>query len=340
MNSEPPAPPGCVWALATPSGRSGAIAAIDVAGPDLDGTLRRLGLPAPPPGEARYARLLGVDEGLVIRWSPGLATLTPHAGPAVLRALTARLRDAGVPRAESLAPQARHPEAEDEIEAMALEAVGRAASPLAVDLLLDQPRRWREVRAGSENLSESLADGRVLGRLLRPPLVAAVGASNIGKSTLLNALAGRSVALVADEPGTTRDRVGALLELDGLSVRWLDTPGIREEAGAIERAAIDAALAAVGREADLVLLCGDPRTPPPAVPLAAGQETVRVCLRSDLGACRWGAEVEVSAVGDGGGAGIEALARAVRRRLVPDGALSDPRPWRFWTQGGQGGGGA
>lgn len=349
MNSDPTAD-GLVWSAATPAGRSGAIAGVDIVwrGADRPGAfeaaLAGLGLPCPAVGGASLASLFGVDEGVVIRWAEGLVTLTPHAGRAVLRALAERLESRGVPRAETLEPAERYPEAADPIGAMALAAAAEAPSPLAIDLLLDQPRRWAGVGDPQAVPEERLADGRVLGRLLRPPVVAAVGAANIGKSTLLNALAGRSVAVVADEPGTTRDRVGAALELDGLAVRYLDTPGLRARGvgkgvGAIERAAVASALEAVAREADLVLLCGDPGTPPPraedGVVVRAGAAVLRVCLRRDLGAAAWGGEpgpdVEVAAgAGDGAGGGEE-LARAVRRTLVPDAVLRDPRPWRFWA---------
>ncbi len=70
----------------------------------------------------------------------------------------------------------------------------------------------------------SEARDRVLRRLIDPPLVVAIGPPNIGKSSLLNALAGRSVALVADEAGTTRDHVGGDA---GISQGWLCGTSIR-----------------------------------------------------------------------------------------------------------------
>ena len=73
------------------------------------------------------------------------------------------------------------------------------------------------------------------GRLIREGLqVAIVGAPNVGKSSLFNALAGASRAIVADQPGTTRDLVTEAIDLDGLRVTLVDTAGLRDSTDAIE----------------------------------------------------------------------------------------------------------
>lgn len=64
--------------------------------------------------------------------------------------------------------------------------------------------------------------------------VVILGAPNAGKSSLLNALLRREAAIVTDEPGTTRDLVEAVLDLDGLKVRITDTAGLREPGGKVE----------------------------------------------------------------------------------------------------------
>ncbi|QKV19836.1 tRNA uridine-5-carboxymethylaminomethyl(34) synthesis GTPase MnmE [Oricola thermophila] len=79
-----------------------------------------------------------------------------------------------------------------------------------------------------------------------------IGPPNAGKSSLLNALAGSDVAIVSDEPGTTRDVLETRLSLSGQLVIITDTAGIRENAGAIEAEGIRRALARAS-EADLVL---------------------------------------------------------------------------------------
>src|SRR6185503_18445133 len=120
-----------------------------------------------------------------------------------------------------------------------------------------------------------LADSR--GERLRDGAdVVVLGAPNAGKSSLINAIAKRDVAIVAAEPGTTRDLIEVRLDLDGLPVTVVDTAGLREAAGFVEREGMRRA-----EGADLVLWLSDmtaaPSTPPPlSVPI------LRVGTKSDL----------------------------------------------------------
>lgn len=313
---------GLTYTLATPPNIASAIACVQIRASSpasLDGFASAHGL-AVTPARPALRDLLGIDEGLVLRWDDRTLDLFPHAGPAILRRLTARLEELGLTRSHGYA----YPEAGDEVEQRALTALAAAASPLAVDLLLAQPGRWRVHQGG-----QGLADAGVLRRLLVPPFVAAVGAPNIGKSTLLNTLAGRSVAIVADEPGTTRDHVGAMLDLAGLTVRYLDTPGRLDAPSGVDRTAIELADEAV-RHSDLVLACGDPSTAPGPVEHPA---VLKVCLRADLGEPAWSPDARVSARDM---RGVPELVRAVRDALVPPEALADTRPWRFWGDGDAG----
>lgn len=72
--------------------------------------------------------------------------------------------------------------------------------------------------------------------------VAIVGAPNAGKSTLLNALAGREAAITSEFAGTTRDVIEVRMELDGLAVTLLDTAGLRQTSDPVEQIGIDRAL--------------------------------------------------------------------------------------------------
>ncbi|TDL89310.1 tRNA uridine-5-carboxymethylaminomethyl(34) synthesis GTPase MnmE [Meridianimarinicoccus aquatilis] len=72
--------------------------------------------------------------------------------------------------------------------------------------------------------------------------VAIIGPPNIGKSTLLNALAGRDAALTSEVAGTTRDVIEVRMDIDGLPVTFLDTAGIRETSDAVETLGIERAL--------------------------------------------------------------------------------------------------
>ena len=110
--------------------------------------------------------------------------------------------------------------------------------------------------------------------------VVILGAPNAGKSSLLNAIAGREVAIVTDEPGTTRDVLEVALDLKGLKVVLLDTAGIREQAGRVEAIGIARARAAAER-ADLVLLLEDMVTPQP-VSAPDGVEAMRIGTKADL----------------------------------------------------------
>lgn len=314
------------WALATPAA-AGAIAVIELQAGDaatLDRLLQSLCATTIPTGDIRLTNIAGIDQGLIARWSPTLVHLMPHGGVAVVRALATQLEHLGAASVPAVSCLDRYPEATTELQAMVLDAIARAPSPLAIDLLLAQPDRW-----GQLPLTTALTDrDRRLRRLIDPPLVVAVGPANIGKSTLLNALAGRGVAVVADEAGTTRDHVGAMLDLGGLVVRYVDTPGQRATADANERAA-QAVAAAMLPAADLILLCGDHDSPPPLTrALAApGADAITVALRSDRGHAAWPADYRVSALKP---ADVAALATRIRDRLVPPTDRLDPAPWRFW----------
>lgn len=101
-----------------------------------------------------------------------------------------------------------------------------------------------------------LADGHRGERLRDGYKVAILGAPNVGKSSLINLLARRDVAIVSDEPGTTRDVVEVHLDLGGFPVIIMDTAGLREGAGVVESEGIRRALKSAD-EADLRIWMAD-----------------------------------------------------------------------------------
>ena len=116
-----------------------------------------------------------------------------------------------------------------------------------------------EMVALRAEIKTHLADHR-RGERLRDGLVFAItGAPNVGKSSLMNALAERDVAIVSDQPGTTRDALEARIILGGVPITLVDTAGLRDAADAIEAEGIRRALARAA-EADLriaVIVTGD-----------------------------------------------------------------------------------
>ena len=82
--------------------------------------------------------------------------------------------------------------------------------------------------------------------------VAIVGAPNVGKSTLLNALLGEDRAITSDIPGTTRDTVEESIVIEGVRYRFIDTAGIRETEQVIERLGIERSMAKI-RDASIVI---------------------------------------------------------------------------------------
>ena len=87
-------------------------------------------------------------------------------------------------------------------------------------------------------------------------MVAIAGPPNVGKSTLMNALARREVAIVSPHAGTTRDVIEVQLDLDGYPVTVIDTAGIRETDDPVEQEGVRRARARAA-EADLVLWLAD-----------------------------------------------------------------------------------
>lgn len=310
----------------------GAIAVIDLFG-DVDRAFAALDLKRVAIGRPALRDLGGVDDGIVVRWSEEHAQLLPHAGPQVIRSLAMRLERIGAVQERDPSPSVAFPEAAGPLEARMLDALARAESPAAIDILLAQPERWRAAVDVPIDLAEQRAMSQALDRLVTPALVVAIGPPNIGKSTLTNALAREAVSVVADQPGTTRDHVGVSLGLPSpagaVVIHWIDAPGFRtaEAPDPIEAEAIRLARGVAAR-ADVLISCGDAEhgfldlVAAGIVPRGA---VLRVGLRADRGSTPQ-CDLETAAAT---GRGVQELATLLRRTLVPDAALSWNGPWRF-----------
>lgn len=316
------------WRLVTPSTAAGAVACFELLG-DVDEGFRRLGVTPVAPGEVRLRRLGTIDHALVARPSPTLAHVMPHGGVAITRAVEAAMESGGIHRARHVPPEIAFPEARTPLEAHSLALLSRAASPLAVDVLLDQPRRWRLAGWDADRPPPRARNDRdrLLDRLIDPPMVVALGPPNVGKSTLLNALARRRVSIVADQPGTTRDHVGALIDLNGLVVRYVDAPGLRAQgADPIEARAIAVALD-VARSADLLIRVGDGASPCRLPADLASVPGLDVQTRADLHPGETLAALRLERTHLDPEPSARRLAVAIADRLLPAGVLLDDSPW-------------
>ena len=293
----------------------GAVAVLHVRGAVQQVWEACVGTVAGPSGRLVLGALDDIDTMLLARLDEHTLLLMPHGSEAVVQAIVQRLQTMGCTIDTCSTPL----KASDPVEAAMLRVLPDAPTMLAVDLLLAQPARWRRFDGAWSDADESRSAR--LNHLLKPPLVAMGGPANIGKSTLLNALAGRSAALVHDTPGTTRDHVGVHLDLGGLVVEWLDLPGFRDSQDVVEAKAIELAHERL-LEADLCLGGADASSdwPSPGRTL-----DLRIGLRRDLGV-RTDADISCAALH---GDGLDDLVHAIRSRLVSDADLQSDRPWRF-----------
>jgi tRNA modification GTPase len=105
---------------------------------------------------------------------------------------------------------------------------------------------------------ETLLASTHQGELIRDGLLVVIaGAPNAGKSSLLNALAGRDAAIVTEIPGTTRDLLRAEIQIDGLPLRLVDTAGLRPSSDPVEQEGIRRARAQIEQADHLLVLIDD-----------------------------------------------------------------------------------
>jgi tRNA modification GTPase len=171
----------------------------------------------------------------------------------------ADLIDASTEQAARSASRSLAGEFSAQVDALAAELIDLR---MLVEAALDFPDEELDVLESSDARGrigkvsaalDTVLERARLGALLREGLhVVLAGRPNVGKSSLLNALAGAEVAIVTPLAGTTRDKVSQAIEIDGVPLHVVDTAGLREATDEVERIGIERSWAELAR-ADVVL---------------------------------------------------------------------------------------
>lgn len=295
-------------AVLTPPG-VGAIATLEVAGPDAWRIVRKFFQPPngqPLPNEPILHRTWfgTLDDEVVLavtRIEPEpTIEIHAHGGLQVVRRLLKRFEDQGC-RVKPADDRPRAP-------------VEQARTLRTAAILLDQyhgafDRAFRD----PNNLPRLAALAPVGRHLVEPWKVVIAGAPNVGKSSLVNAIAGFERSIVSPIAGTTRDVVTTFVALDGWPVELADTAGLRRAADSLEADGVELARRFLSR-ADLVVWLLDGTEPNPVWP--TDSEPLVVVNKADR-PIAFDAPPESLRVSAATGAGIEALIAAIVRRLVP-----------------------
>jgi tRNA modification GTPase len=299
----------------TPPGKA-AIATLGLRGPTAWEVTRQLFQPVrgvlpdePMTGQYWFGKL-GKDFAdeviLAVKQSaPVCLEVHCHGGVEVMRMLQELFQERGV--AVVAWPQFVHP-----IQAM----LAHAPTTRTAGILLDQAHGAWKMENVSEVELQRLAELIPLGRhLVEPWKIVIAGAPNVGKSSLMNALAGYTRSIVAPIPGTTRDVVTTRLAIDGWPVELTDTAGIRISSSDLEQQGIRRTHDAV-READLRFWMLDGSAEPVTPKDTDGW--VFVINKIDLpGGWDWQRFPEALRISAQTQAGLAELCEVVSQRLVP-----------------------
>ena len=129
---------------------------------------------------------------------------------------------------------------------------------------------------------KDLADSFHMGNAIKNGVpVAIIGAPNVGKSTLLNALVGEERAIVSNIQGTTRDLIEDTIQIDGITFRFIDTAGIRSTQSKLERMGIERSIQAAER-AKIILLLTENNVPFPDIQFRDNQIVMQVINKCDM----------------------------------------------------------
>lgn len=171
--------------------------------------------------------------------------------------------------------------------------------------------RLRVVREELRRLLATADQGRVLREGVRTVIY---GEPNVGKSSLLNALAGHERAIVSDVAGTTRDTIEEVVNVEGVVLRLIDTAGLRVSGDAIEREGMKRARAQVA-QADLALEIHDASKPRVEMEREEEIRTLLILNKIDLGEHEDWAGVDAVRLSCVAGDGFGELAERISREL-------------------------
>ena len=328
-----------------------------------------LSITLPDIGHASLRRICNLDEALVLRATHDTIIVTPHGGPRLRQRLVRAISEAGISfvSPNELSPADIFVESTSDIQARMLYTLARAASVDAIALLLAQPARWE--KHGAPTTADAPRSNR-LRHLIDPPTVVIAGAPNAGKSTLLNALLGRTAAVTSPIAGTTRDFVSANIVLAGLACRVVDAPGFMEnnvsennlsEMSVLEKSSLDtdmnqtnsnpsamqsanqapsslqaqraidqAAIARALQEIHGADLVIALAAPDQAWPNIEHSSTLRVRSMSDIAPPHTPRGADSLQLSALTGDGLIEFAQLVREKLVPAADIASDRPWQFW----------
>jgi tRNA modification GTPase len=308
----------------TPSGR-GAVASFLLCGEDVDNTFMPHWHGKEPSESPCWGRLQLTDSGfceeaVVYRTDEGIE-IHVHGGDQIATTLVSLFERSGA----VCETWQNHFVADSEQQNAALRMLPFAPTERTTQILLDQyngafDRAMLEIEKLSDDeerqrriywLQELIPVGK---HLVEPFRVVLAGASNAGKSSLLNAILGFQRSLVHSQPGTTRDVVSGQTAIEGFPVTFFDTAGFRETGDNLELQGIDRSLRSMS-DADLVVWVEDMAVEESLRPASPPAANVLVCFNKiDLVGVRNRDGLGVSAIT---GEGIEMLLTGVIRRLIP-----------------------
>jgi len=251
----------------------------------------------------------GGEEAVVYRTADEALEIHVHGGEQITRAIETFFLQHGATRKT----WQEHFAAGSSQRELALRLLPFASTERTAQILLDQYNGAFGRKQQPERY-QALAD---LGKhLIEPFRVVLAGASNAGKSSLLNAILGFQRSLVYSVPGTTRDVVSGQTALEGFPVTFFDTAGFRETDNDLERQGIDRSLRSLA-DADLVVWVVDSTVEESLRPPCPAESNVLICYNK-IDLVHKGTDGRrQTAVSALTGEGIESLLGETIRRLVP-----------------------